>query len=240
MKLFYTYTSPEHRFHGESSLLMELQIDNSLELGWKREDILLYTNFEYSYNGVYSISIPNIHTEFDPTSNKVPIILSLLEKGKLPDELYWYHDFDVYQLEKFKEPPVKYFGIAKYAYKGDWQCGSFFFRPSHYMTYFFRIWNAEIQFIPTWSEYAKNRTDEKALKSLVGRDVLKVKELNHTYNHVYKFSDRTYDTATKPILASHFHLEPDMIDTMVRGKNKHKIPFVNKRFTNFLKKRGLI
>lgn len=239
MKLFYAYTSPQHQFSEEATKLMRIQIDNNLELGWSPQDILLYTNFEYEYRGVHAIQVPDIYTAFDPTSNKVPVLLYLLERQLLPaDDLYWYHDLDVYQLEPFMPPDVTLFACARYGYKHDWQCGSLFFRVSDELTAFMRRWNEEIEFIPTWSEYAKTRTDEKALKSLVLRGILPVEELNHRYNHVFKYADWTYDRAVKPILASHFHPEPDSMARMVRGENKHKHPFVPERLARLLRQYG--
>jgi hypothetical protein len=241
MKLFYTYTSPQHQFGEEAVKLMQIQIDNNLELGRKLSDILLYTNFDYEYRGVRAIKIPDIYTAFDPTSNKVPVLLYLLERHLLPaDDLYWYHDLDVYECESFDPPAVTLFACARYAYKHDWQCGSFFFRISDELTSFMRRWNEEIEFIPTWSEYAKTRTDEKALKSLVLQGILPVEELNHRYNHVFKYADWTYDRAVKPILASHFHPEPDSMARMVRGENKHGIPFVPARLRLLLQRYGYV
>ena len=240
MKLCYVYTSPQHRFGDEAARLMRLQIDNSIDLGWHPDDILLYTNFHYDYRGVYARLVPDLYTAFDPTSNKIPVLLHLLQSAAFPsvDDLYWYHDLDVYQLLWFTPPPVQQFGCARYGYKHDWQCGSFFFRPTAFVRDFFARWNEEIAFIPTWSEYAKTRTDEKALKSLALRGILPVEELNHRYNHVFKYADWTYDRAVKPILASHFHPEPESMARMVRGENKHKHPFVNERLAYLLKQHG--
>lgn len=37
--------------------LIRAQIDNSIQHGWEVEDIILLTNFEFSYNGVVAIPI---------------------------------------------------------------------------------------------------------------------------------------------------------------------------------------
>jgi hypothetical protein len=52
MKNLLIYISPEHKFLPEYDKLVRIQIDNSLELGWKKEDIMLVTNFIFEYNGV--------------------------------------------------------------------------------------------------------------------------------------------------------------------------------------------
>ena len=240
MKLFYTYTSPNHCFSEEAEKLMQIQIENNLELGIPIYDILLYTNFPYEYSGVVGRQVPDIYAEFDPTSNKIPVILHLLRRQQLGSGLYWYHDLDVYQTEAFPPPPVKHFGISRYCYKHDWQCGSFFFSPHMQAVEFFDTWNNEIKSIPTWSEYAKTRTDEKALKSLVLQKKLTVEELNHRYNHVFKYADWTYARADKPILASHFHPEPESMARMVHGKNNHNIPFVPTRLKELFRRHGFV
>jgi hypothetical protein len=236
MKLLYVYTNPQKQFGEESARLIKLQIDNDLELGWLPDDILLYPNFEYEYSGIKAHVVPDIYTDFDPTSNKVPVILYLLQNHMLDDHLYWYHDLDVYQLDRFDPPAIKSFGVARYAYKHDWQCGSFFFRNN--TEQFFNIWNEEIKDCVRWSEYTKTRTDEKALKSLVIRQLLSVEELNHTYNFVHKYSDKTYPSVDKPIIATHFHPEPNSLDVFLYGKNKMGKPYLTERLINVFHRHG--
>lgn len=52
MKNLLIYTNADKEFSEENKTLVKIHIDNSLELGWDRKDILLYTNFPYEYNGV--------------------------------------------------------------------------------------------------------------------------------------------------------------------------------------------
>lgn len=54
MKNLLIYIHPDRKFVGESfssetDVLPKIQIENSLKLGWKKEDILLVTNFPYEY-----------------------------------------------------------------------------------------------------------------------------------------------------------------------------------------------
>ena len=50
MKQLLIYIGPTDKFDDEHEVLTKIQIDNSLDLGWKKEDILLVTNFPYEYN----------------------------------------------------------------------------------------------------------------------------------------------------------------------------------------------
>lgn len=236
MKLLYVYTNPSKQFDKVATRLVKLQIDNDFELGWAADNIHLYSNFEYEYRGVKARLVPDIYDDFDPTSNKVPVILRLLKNKLLDDDLYWYHDLDVYQLIPFEPPDVKSLGIARYAYKHDWQCGSFFFRTK--TEHFFDVWNKEIKDVVKWSHYAKSRTDEKALKSLVLRQILIVEELNHSYNFCHKFSHRTYPTADKPIKAVHFRPDHNGLDEFMYGNNKFGIPYITPRLTNVFHRHG--
>ena len=236
MKLLYVYTNPKRRFDEVAARLINLQIDNNFELGWAPDDIHLYCNFEYEYRGVKARIVPDIYTDYDPSSNKVPVILYLLQNQLLDDDLYWYHDLDVYQLDRFEPPVIKSFGVARYAYKHDWQCGSFFFRTT--TEHFFDVWNNEIKECVKWSEYAKTRTDEKALKSLVLRKILRVKELNHTYNFVAKFSNRTYPSVDKPVKVAHFKPELEDLDVFMYGKNPIGRPYIPQRLIDLFHSHG--
>jgi len=98
MKNLLIYTNPSKEFSEENKTLVKIHIDNSFDLGWKKEDILLYTNFKYSFNGISAIQVPdNLHLKWDKSSNKILVIDYLLKKRLLNQDLYWYHDFDAYQ-----------------------------------------------------------------------------------------------------------------------------------------------
>jgi hypothetical protein len=103
MKNLLVFINPLKTFEGadyykEIHILAKLQIDNSLAFGWKREDIMMVTNFPYEYNGVQAIVVPD--ETFDATKNtvsKINGILALFDMGLITDELFWFHDFDAFQ-----------------------------------------------------------------------------------------------------------------------------------------------
>jgi hypothetical protein len=37
------FVNPKKQFHEEAAILIKIQIDNSLDLGWRREDIVWIT-----------------------------------------------------------------------------------------------------------------------------------------------------------------------------------------------------
>ena len=236
MKNLLIYTNPKGEFSEENKTLMKIQIDNSLDLGWKREDILIYTNFDYEYNGVKSRIVPYLHYEFDVTANKIPVIVYLIENGILEDgELYWYHDVDSYENDRIIEAELELdlvLGLCTYGYKAQWQLGGFFFRTGAldiFKTLDYRI---------TRGRY-RGRTDEKCFTSLVKCDMVdrkRFKELNVTYNLTMRYLHDNYNRATKPLKVLHFHpahvdsLLPDTVLNMfMYGKNRMGVPMMSDR-----------
>lgn len=99
MKNLLIYVSPKKEFDEETRVTVKIQIDNSLDLGWKREDIMLFTNFDYEYNGVRAESVSDKNfTPFFPPATKITTIVELFKRDVFGDkEIYWFHDFDVFQ-----------------------------------------------------------------------------------------------------------------------------------------------
>lgn len=82
MKNLLVYINPKKRFSGEPLVLVKIQIDNSLDLGWKREDIILATNFSFEYNGIKSIVVSdNNFLPFCVTACKNTAILELFNRN---------------------------------------------------------------------------------------------------------------------------------------------------------------
>ncbi len=73
MKNLMLFVHPSKDFLEEQKTSIKIEIDNNLSLGWKREDIILATNFPYEYNGVKSllVSSDNYCADISPC---VPII----------------------------------------------------------------------------------------------------------------------------------------------------------------------
>lgn len=232
MKNVLIYTTPNKRFGVEDATLAKIQIDNSLDLGWDREDILLYTNFQYEYNGVKATVVPDIYQHhMVHTANKVPVIAWLIEQG-LPDDTYWCHDFDAFQLVKF-DFETKFFSLSKYGYKDQWQCGSFFFRPSG----LFELWTEEMKI------RKRTRPEEKTLRRMVQLEQVVPEELDVSYNLNYKFIHRTYNGPPKVIHFRPNHKEETMsyrgLDIM-KGKNKLKKQIITYRLLDIFNKHGVV
>ena len=79
-----------------------LQIENSLRLGWNKEDIILITNFSFEYMGVKA-NVVNDICRWSAFANKMVVINEMIKKGIINDN-FWLHDCDAYQLVPFNFP----------------------------------------------------------------------------------------------------------------------------------------
>ena len=244
MKNVLIYIHPDKEFNEENKTLIKIHIDNSIRLGWKPEDILLFTNFEYSYGGISAQVVDGDYDlKWDRTSNKIFVIRDLLKYGLLKEDLYWYHDFDAYQNEPIKESELKMkgfdFGITGYGYKPQTNGGSFFFRENTFDI--FDVWCERTRAI------CRTRSDEKSLTDMTRDGTLqRYTWLNITYNFGQRCPDLCYDDAWKPLKVLHFHpyytyyeSEIENIDIFMYGKNKQKKTMMSQGLIDIFKKHGI-
>lgn len=132
MKNLLIYINPvDKKFSQEHEILTKIQIDNSLKLGWKKEDLMLVTNFDYEYRGVRAIKVSDYEVFDQNRSTKIPAILELFEKSLIEDDIYWFHDHDAFQLVPFNITLEKNAGFTDHgAWSKTWNAGSFFFKKS--------------------------------------------------------------------------------------------------------------
>jgi len=250
MKNLMCYTGPARKFDEECEVLTRIQIDNSLDLGWKKEDILLFTDFEYEYNGVRSIVVPDdLYCAFDKKSNKMLVITHLLLNGIVDeDQLYWYHDFDAYENSKIEESELGLgdvgLGLTTYGYKPDWNCGCFFFRRSAE-----DIFALIVQTM--FNRRPRPRADEKALQRLTDDswiDENRYRKLNTTYNITMRDVAYSYSRASKPLKVLHFHpytedddykLPDKLLNTFMYGRNRMGIPLMSERLIKIFHYHGI-
>ena len=229
--------------------LAKIQIDNSIDLGWKREDIILVTNFPYEYNGVKARVIDDSHyCEHWGKSSKVSVIISLLKDGTVkPGELWWFHDFDAFQVHPITKEEINEqldglpTGFTDYGWQKKWNTGSIFFK-----------YGTEKVFEWLRNELYKLQTDEeRALVSLTRKNYQNIngyiKRLNVTYNLPGSLNGQrrlhiTVPMATKPIKVLHFHPEYsysyNKINFLVGlcGDNKLKLDLIGPRLLKIFEK----
>lgn len=248
MKNLLIYINPDG-FDPETEKLARIQIDNSLELGWKPEDIILVTNFPYEYNGIRAIVIgDDTFCPFYKEASKAFAIIRMFESGLIGDDIYWFHDFDAYQLEPITEEELGLedfeAGFCDHGRRPDWNTGSFFFKNS--TEDLFRAMAARVK--PGLNKDRRHQHEQQALQDMTNEDAnninARIKRMNITYNFGMRRIELLYQLATKPIKVLHFHpYHPrnkglDTLGIALRGKNRLGFPLMNKRLIKIFNRYG--
>jgi len=239
MKNLLVYISPTKKLDGEFDTLAKIQIDNSLSLGQKREDIIFVTNFDYEYNGVKAQVVGDEHyCACRPRSIKTAIIPYLVEQGIVKKgEIYWNHDLDAFQSEIIEEAELGIenidIGLTDYGWRERWCLGSFFFKES-----------SKDIFLLAKDIILKNIEDESAMMELTKNNANNVNErskrLNITYNLGQRKVESNYNKATKPIKVLHFHpSRARLLGVFMYGKNGMNTPLMSERLIGIFKQYGI-
>lgn len=242
MKNVLIYASPDKKFDDETDLLAKIQIDNSLDLGWTSQSILLFTNFPYHYHGVTAIQIPsNLICLFSrPSINTFSVPYLFSHSFIETHECYWVHDFDAYQNNPigYKELGLTNIdaGFTDYGRSLEWCNGSFFFKAG-----------AQDLFQALRDiAYEKKYHDNLALNYLTSNNInninSRIKRMNISYNFGMRWVDRCYQKAVKPIKVLHFHLSFRKLDNLaiaMYGENRLSMPLMSHRLINIFQSHGI-
>jgi len=234
MKQILTYLSPDKKFNAEHAMAVKIQIDNSISLGWRKEDIILATNFEYEYNGVSSLVIgDDNYCEHTWPATKIYVIVELFKRDLIGEGLYWYHDFDCFQLNEFGDVELEKsdMGLTNYGRMPRLCSASMFFKKE-----------ARDIFYDLKKEIDRAKTNEEIsiARMINSSSELKkrIKLLNITYAF-HRFNlPSCYKIADKPIKAAHFHLTPDKYRFYVEGENKLNMVLIPNKLINIFNKHG--
>jgi hypothetical protein len=246
MKNLMQFVHPSHDFLPEQKTSIKIQIDNILDLGWKKEDIILATNFPYEYNGVKSLlaSNDNYCPDISPCASIINVIVELFERKLIQKgELYWYHDNDLYQLYKITESELNLgkadIGLVEWGTPRKLSCGSIFFKAGaedifrliKEIMYKYRV-NEQIALNAVctnnllWATSSPRDAGERFVPlDLEGAENIpqRVKKLNVRYDSETDSIRWNYPLATKPIKVAHFHFKSDLsLDSAMYGKNSLK------------------
>lgn len=180
---------------GSIETLLKAQVENSIELGWKPEDIILLTNFDFEFMGIRARKI--VLNDFCFTGSKIFGLVWWFNNNKVEDVI-WAHDLDCWQNVWFDCPEFKTdVGGVQYS-NPKWNGGSIFWKPG----------SKDVV-----DEIVKRLTEDEALKEepLLNK-VFKSKEfreritnLNSTYNVGCSGFIPRYERSVKPIRVPHFH-----------------------------------
>lgn len=253
MKNLLIYISPTGSFDNDrpdltdndAGFLAKVQIDNSLELGWRKEDILLFTNFDYEYKGVKASVLKDVEFfERKPQATKINAIVKLFENGAIKKkQLYWFHDLDAFQLYPITESELGLeavdVGLTDYGRLPRWNTGTIFFKNSS-IDIFYQI--KEVM-------YKDNLDEERALGKLTKEDPnirKRIKKMNKTYNFTPFNLRSCYKMADKPIRIAHFHPRGEVKKLGIersldfyKGENKLQIPLITERLIKIFNNHGI-
>lgn len=188
----------------------KIQIENSLALGWKPEDIMLVTNFPFTYGKVKSLVLDNVKF-FDrkPQATKISAIIELFKRGLIEDdELYWFHDLDAFQLEVIRpsEIDLKQDEIALTDFGGAKK----FMGEDRFSTGIIYFKSGSLDIFKKMEKvyYDRKCDEEEALGILINKDKKirsRVKKINNSYNFIGYNLEHIYNISIKPIKVIHFH-----------------------------------
>lgn len=229
----------------DAGQLVKVQIENSLALGWKKEDIMLVTNFEYQYGGVKATVLKDVEFfERKPQASKINAIVELFNQGLIKDnEIYWFHDLDAYQLQPIPEAEIdlgsKDMALTDYGVLPRWSTGIVYFKKNS------RDIFEKIKSVM----YRKNINEELALTKLTNSDVSiasRIKKLNKSYNFTPPMVKFLYTTIIKPLKVAHFHIvggngrfEVKNPVAFFKGENQLHIPLITKRLIGIFDAHGI-
>jgi len=174
--------------------LLKAQVENSIDLGWNKEDIWIVANFKFEYMGVKSF-VADLN-KFCWTGSKMFGLKWLADNNMFEDTL-WLKDADLWQNTPFACPDFEDVGACHYS-RPKFNGGSVFWRKTA---------------IDIINSIVKRLTEENAKKEEpILNDIFKsskyqerITVLNYTYNVGCSGYYERYMRSEKPIKACHFH-----------------------------------
>ncbi len=204
------------------SLLLKAQIANAMELGWKPEDVMLVSNFPFTFMGVGAIV-----AELNKgclTGSKMFAVKWLMDNN-LIDGMIWAHDLDAWQNEVFDPPEILDVGIATYTSKLNG--GSVFWKKEA------RDIVQEVVEQIRLGEPIEEPTLNRVLKSRKFKKRLTI--LNSTFNVGCSGYVNRLNRAEKPVRVCHFHpMNRISWSTHVQERNGPGTKSVGDRLQNLL------
>jgi len=213
MKNLLIYISPDGEFIQKYEWMLEVQIKNSLDY-WKKEDIIIVTNFPYEYAGMKSIEVPDlINKQYykNPRAimnSKINVIIYLLE-NKIITEPAWFHDLDAFQIAPLNLTLDKDLALVCYGvyydnllqplekeYENRINFGSIFFKPES-----LDIFKKLLERMD-----ANNRYEEDEMTVMYDEKIYndRIKILDQSYNIGTRCTNTNIDLAERPLKILHF------------------------------------
>lgn len=239
MKNVYIYNVVEDNIRYDNELLLNYfraQVDNSLRFGWKKEDIIIGTNFDFEHNGVKNIKLENICTT-NIFNNKWYGMLELMNNGYIDDD-FWFHDQDSWQVSKVEFPEfVGEIGGCTYVYTPEWNTCSMFLKQTSVSI---------VEYIVEFMKMNDNTnfySDENYISLLRGGSPIQdyLTTLNNKFNVGLTHMEKRYQAAEKPVCALGFqpHVQSSW-DVFIEGKNDLDLKLIDNEMIELFKTYNLV
>ena len=239
MKNVYIYNVVEDNIRYDNELLLNYfraQVDNSLRFGWKKEDIIIGTNFDFEHNGVKNIKLENICTT-NIFNNKWYGMLELMNNGYIDDD-FWFHDQDSWQVSKVEFPEfVGEIGGCTYVYTPEWNTCSMFLKQTSVSI---------VEYIVEFMKMNDNTnfySDENYISLLRGGSPIQdyLTTLNNKFNVGLTHMEKRYQAAEKPVCALGFqpHVQSSW-DVFIEGKNDLDLKLIDNEMIKLFKTYNLV
>ena len=212
------------------------QIDNSIQRGWKREDIIIGTNFDFEYNGVKNKLLTDVCEE-NPFCNKFYGMLELMKNKELESD-FWFHDQDAWQLHDDLDFPKFNGEVAgcTYVFTQEWNTCSLFVKKSaiNVLTYI-------VDFMKMNLDYLKQvQSDENIISMLRGNNTEVspyLSTINTQYNVGRTKMEHRYKLADKPVFVGGFVPQiPDSVRVFNGENNEMKVNLIDEKLDQVFKK----
>lgn len=236
-----SFNNPRADLINDAGVSVKVQIENSLQLGWLKRDIMLFTNFNYEYAGIKATILDDVpFFERKPQASKINALLKLFENGTIKsDEIYWFHDLDAFQLCSIPMLAIDLktsdMALTDYGRNDRWSTGVIYFKKSS-KDIFVNIRDVM---------YKKNIDEERALTHLTrtNQEINKrVKKINKSFNFTPRNFKTMYALALKPIRVLHFHplgaigrRNPQRAFDFFKGENSLHLQLITDRLLKIFK-----
>lgn len=190
-------TGKSRYFHERMDNMLKAQIDNLLELGWVREDIILLTNFNFEFMNIKAEVIEL--NDFCLSGSKMWGLKHLFDNDRVHDIIFS-SDLDCWQNVKFECPVFSGdVGACEYS-KPKFNGGAIFWKPE--------AKDIVDEVVRVLTE-RHPKSEEPTLNALFKSDKYKnrVSVLDHTYNVGCSGFFERFTRSTKPIRVCHFQPE---------------------------------
>lgn len=225
MKNLIVANAPNDGVQKKLQVEVSAQLENTLNLGWKVEDIILVTNFDFEFMGIRAQN-KQLHKGCW-TGSKMFAVQQAFRDGV--NDVIWAHDLDCWQTAFFECPEFKDVGISTYS-NSKFNGGSVFWRPSAV-----DIIDKVVNIIVNDSLRKEEPTINGTLKSKEYKD--RVTVLNNTFNVGCSGYRERYNRSDKPVKVCHFHpCNRCAWDTHVRDRNRMGVSAVSDKLMNLMLK----